>query len=252
MKRELHLVNPRCVKTFAHQAACFGNTVTSLQPHLRRRWLIIPAVLLLELAFFSLLKCRPASMLWLRHSPRLPLVATSASVARATLFSFAGATRSSFRDDFRADVLQQCYAAGGRSLPVDCREARCGSNTSATLGLFLGSQFCRQPRGDSFTRRSVSDCMVAGAILVFFWRRTASVQYMWHLSADPVSYSVFVDRRRVKNGASIEGALSGPHHGSELITGASSSLGIVYIYTHTPAGLITGASSMLKPSALTT
>ncbi|CAN6480306.1 unnamed protein product [Victoria cruziana] len=131
------------------------------------------------------------------------------SVARVTLFSFAGATRSSFRGDFRAEVLRQCQAAGGRCRSVDCREARCESNTSATIGLFLESEFCLQPRGDSFTRRSVFDCMVAGAIPVFFWRRTGFAQYMWHLPVNPESYSVFIDRRHVKRGTSIEGVLSG-------------------------------------------
>ncbi|KHN02768.1 Xyloglucan galactosyltransferase KATAMARI1 like [Glycine soja] len=56
------------------------------------------------------------------------------------------------------------------------------------------------PRGDSFTRRSIFDCMVAGSIPVFFWRRTAYLQYEWFLPVEPESYSVFIDRNAVKNG----------------------------------------------------
>ncbi|CAN6466480.1 unnamed protein product [Victoria cruziana] len=130
------------------------------------------------------------------------------SVARPTLFSFAGATRTAFRDDFRGVLLRQCREAGNRCRSVDCRVAHCANDTSATLGLFMDSQFCLQPRGDSFTRRSIFDCMVAGSIPVFFWRRTAYFQYTWHLPRDPASYSVFIDRRDVKNGTSIERILS--------------------------------------------
>ena len=42
--------------------------------------------------------------------------------------------------------------------------------------------------------------MVAGSIPVFFWRRTAYLQYEWFLPVEPESYSVFIDRNAVKNG----------------------------------------------------
>lgn len=67
----------------------------------------------------------------------------------------------------------------------------------------MESDFCLQPRGDSFTRRSIFDCMVAGSIPVFFWKRTAYYQYEWFLPSEPKSYSVFIDRNAVKNGTSI-------------------------------------------------
>ena len=72
---------------------------------------------------------------------------------------------------------------------------------------FLESDFCLQPRGDSFTRRSIFDCMVAGSIPVFFWRRSAYFQYEWFLPAEPGSYSVYIDRNAVKNGTSVKAVL---------------------------------------------
>ena len=42
--------------------------------------------------------------------------------------------------------------------------------------------------------------MVAGSIPVFFWRRTAYMQYAWFLPSQPDSYSVFIHRREVQNG----------------------------------------------------
>ncbi|KAA0055138.1 xyloglucan galactosyltransferase XLT2 [Cucumis melo var. makuwa] len=128
---------------------------------------------------------------------------------RTHLFCFAGATRAAFRKDFRAMLLHQCKnSTGEKCRVVDCAGSRCSNGTSAILETFLTSDFCLQPRGDSFTRRSIFDCMVAGAIPVFFWRRTAYYQYEWFLPGEPGSYSVFIDRNAVKNGTtSIEAVL---------------------------------------------
>uniref|UniRef100_A0A6N2KCN9 Exostosin GT47 domain-containing protein n=1 Tax=Salix viminalis TaxID=40686 RepID=A0A6N2KCN9_SALVM len=83
---------------------------------------------------------------------------------------------------------------------VDCAGSKCSNGTSIILETFLDSVFCLQPRGDSFTRRSIFDCMIAGAIPVLFWKRSAYDQYEWFLPAEPESYSVFIDRNAVKNG----------------------------------------------------
>lgn len=127
---------------------------------------------------------------------------------RPHLFCFAGAKRASFRNDFRGVLLDQCRSAAEKCRVVDCAGSRCSNGTSAILETFLGSEFCLQPRGDSFTRRSIFDCMVAGAIPVFFWKRTAYYQYEWFLPGEPASYSVYIDRNAVKNGtASIKEVL---------------------------------------------
>ncbi|XP_077235592.1 glycosyltransferase 18 [Tasmannia lanceolata] len=128
---------------------------------------------------------------------------------RTTLFCFAGATRASFKDDFRGVLLDQCGKESGVCESVDCSGTRCSNSSSATLELFMNSEFCLQPRGDSFTRRSIFDCMVAGSIPVFFWRRTAYFQYQWFLPEEPESYSVFIHRNDVKNGTSIREVLEG-------------------------------------------
>lgn len=125
---------------------------------------------------------------------------------RSTLFGFVGAARSGFKDDFRALLLGECGRAGkGRCRSVDCGGGRCGNRSAETLSLFLDSVFCLQPRGDSFTRRSMFDCMLAGAVPVLFWRRSAYVQYRWYLPGGDEEregdWSVFIDRRDVRSGA---------------------------------------------------
>ncbi|KAK1274327.1 hypothetical protein QJS04_geneDACA020644 [Acorus gramineus] len=133
------------------------------------------------------------------------------SKRRSTLFAFAGATRSTIKNDFRGVLLRQCEAAEGRCRAVDCGGKRCTkSGAAAAVELFLDSEFCLQPRGDSFTRRSMFDCMIAGAVPVFFWRRTAYTQYEWFLPGEGESWSVFIDRREVKNGTrSVREVLEG-------------------------------------------
>ncbi|KAF6160325.1 hypothetical protein GIB67_019094 [Kingdonia uniflora] len=122
---------------------------------------------------------------------------------RTSLYSFAGATRADIKDDFRGFVMNNCYNESVKCRVVDCAKTKCSNGSSAILEAFLSSDFCLQPRGDSFTRRSIFDCMIAGSIPVFFWHRTAYYQYNWFLPVEPESYSVFIDRRDVKNGTSI-------------------------------------------------
>jgi hypothetical protein len=124
---------------------------------------------------------------------------------RTNLFGFAGAPRSGFRNDFRDVLLEECEDAGrAHCRAVDCRGTRCNNDTAAVTKLFLDSRFCLQPRGDSYTRRSLFDCMVAGAIPVLFWRRTAYDQYRWFLPAGQrgkeKEWSVFMDRRALSVG----------------------------------------------------
>ncbi|PSS33127.1 Xyloglucan galactosyltransferase [Actinidia chinensis var. chinensis] len=126
---------------------------------------------------------------------------------RNTLYCFAGATRGFIKNDFRGVLLSQCYNESGSCRIVNCGGSKCANGSSAILETFLDSNFCLQPRGDSFTRRSIFDCMVAGSIPVFFWKRTAYYQYEWFLPGEPESYSVFIDRNAVENGTSIRGEL---------------------------------------------
>ncbi|XP_059667004.1 xyloglucan galactosyltransferase XLT2 [Cornus florida] len=119
---------------------------------------------------------------------------------RTSLYCFAGATRGFIKNDFRGLLLSQCYNDSDSCRVVDCAGSRCSNGTSAILQMFLESEFCLQPRGDSFTRRSIFDCMVGGSIPVFFWNRTAYYQYEWFLPGEPDSYSVFIDHNEVSNG----------------------------------------------------
>ncbi|KAF7130593.1 hypothetical protein RHSIM_Rhsim10G0107500 [Rhododendron simsii] len=126
---------------------------------------------------------------------------------RNYLFTFVGGARKSFKNDFRGILQSQCLNESTTCRNVDCSREKCSDGATSIMETFLDSDFCLQPRGDTFTRRSVFDCMLAGSIPVFFWRRTAYLQYQWFVPDEPESYSVFIHRDDVRNGTNIRRVL---------------------------------------------
>ncbi|CAM0870711.1 unnamed protein product [Alopecurus aequalis] len=128
---------------------------------------------------------------------------------RRWLMAFVGAPRPDNPENIRQWIIAQCTAA-----PSACGQLGCAFGTSQChspdkiMRLFQTATFCLQPPGDSYTRRSVFDSMVAGCIPVFFHRMTAYLQYKWHLLEDYDKYSVFIteDDVRTRN-VSIEAVL---------------------------------------------
>ncbi|XP_051115180.1 xyloglucan galactosyltransferase XLT2-like [Andrographis paniculata] len=121
---------------------------------------------------------------------------------RTRLFTFIGATRPSAKEDLRGHLRSHCLNYTDSCWLVDCAAVRCDGDSSATVEALLGSDFCLQPAGDSFTRKSVFDCMLAGSVPVFFWTGTAYDQYEGFLPEKPESFSVFIDHGAVWNGTS--------------------------------------------------
>ena len=81
---------------------------------------------------------------------------------------------------------------------VDCVAAKCMHEAEPAMRAFMGSVFCLQPRGDTQTRRSTFDAIIAGCIPVFFNKDGAYTQYTWHLPSDGEKdnegYSVYIPR----------------------------------------------------------
>lgn len=128
---------------------------------------------------------------------------------RKWLFSFAGAPRPGNPKSIRGQIIDQCRSSKvGKLLECDFGESKCHS-PSSIMQMFQGSLFCLQPQGDSYTRRSAFDSILAGCIPVFFHPGSAYTQYTWHLPKNYSTYSVFIpeDDIRKKN-VSIEERLS--------------------------------------------
>jgi len=119
------------------------------------------------------------------------------NVKRPYLFSFAGAPRhdsNSSSSSIRNEIIKQCQSSRSCKL-LNCRDIHnhntCNDPVRVTK-VFQSSVFCIQPPGDSFTRRSTFDSIVAGCIPVFFDPKSAYNQYLWHLPKNGSSYSVYI------------------------------------------------------------
>ncbi|XP_059626103.1 xyloglucan galactosyltransferase MUR3-like [Cornus florida] len=128
---------------------------------------------------------------------------------RKWLFSFAGAPRPDNPKSIRGQIIDQCKNSKvGKLLECDFGESKCHS-PSSIMQMFQSSLFCLQPQGDSYTRRSAFDSMLAGCIPVFFHPGSAYTQYTWHLPKNYSKYSVFIPEDDIrKRNVSIEQRLS--------------------------------------------
>ncbi|KAG2543552.1 xyloglucan galactosyltransferase KATAMARI1 homolog [Panicum virgatum] len=135
---------------------------------------------------------------------------------RTWLMAFVGATRrdTPVSTQVRDHVIAQCKASNACAMLGCARSpgagsAQCHTHTPATImRLLQKASFCLQPPGDSWTRRSVFDAMVAGCIPVFFHTASAYKQYRWHLPKDHLSYSVYIPDTDVQQrNVSIEAVL---------------------------------------------
>lgn len=122
------------------------------------------------------------------------------SYNRRNLVSFGGAARPDSPNNIRSILIEQCTAAtnNGECRFLDCSSGACDQPESL-INLFMDSEFCLQPPGDSPTRKSVFDSLVSGCIPVIFDPFTAYYQYPWHLPEDHRKYSVFIDKDELRN-----------------------------------------------------
>ncbi|PON55033.1 Exostosin-like [Parasponia andersonii] len=113
--------------------------------------------------------------------------------SRPNLFSFIGGPRKGLeKAAIRDKLIAQCSGS------TRCELLRCGSkchDPGHVLGVMARSDFCLQAPGDSFTRRSTFDSVLAGCIPVFFSEHTAYSQYGWFLPQEHGEYSVFIDEK---------------------------------------------------------
>ncbi|EAZ25554.1 xyloglucan galactosyltransferase KATAMARI1 homolog [Oryza sativa Japonica Group] len=127
---------------------------------------------------------------------------------REWLFTFAGGTRPGDPNSIRHHLIRQCGASSLCNL-IQCRkgEKKC-LIPSTFMRVFQGTRFCLQPPGDTYTRRSAFDAMLAGCVPVFFHPASAYTQYKWHLPDVHETYSVFIAEEDIRSGnVSVEETL---------------------------------------------
>ncbi|KAB2600455.1 xyloglucan galactosyltransferase KATAMARI1-like protein [Pyrus ussuriensis x Pyrus communis] len=115
---------------------------------------------------------------------------------RPYLFTFAGAPRPDQQSSIRGKIIDRCVASSRCKL-IDCSlggNIDC-DNPLSLMRVFQSSVYCLQPGGDSYTRRSTFDSILAGCIPVFFHPGAAYSQYLWHLPKNHSSYPVYIPVR---------------------------------------------------------
>ncbi|GAB2246628.1 hypothetical protein Droror1_Dr00002121 [Drosera rotundifolia] len=129
---------------------------------------------------------------------------------RRYLFSFAGAPRPDRPDSIRNQIITQCQNARGKCNLLHCNNWGNKCHKPAELmKVFQSSTFCLQPPGDSYSRRSTFDSILAGCIPVFFHPGSAYIQYLWHFPREFTKYSVFISMYDIRDGkVSIEKVLT--------------------------------------------
>ncbi|XP_030467742.2 probable xyloglucan galactosyltransferase GT19 [Syzygium oleosum] len=111
---------------------------------------------------------------------------------RTALMLFAGGGGISATPNIRRSIRMECE--NGTEAPgsdngyyaktcdfVDCSNGICEHNPIRYMQPMLKAAFCLQPPGDTPTRRSTFDSLLAGCIPVFFEDQSARSQYRWHL-----------------------------------------------------------------------
>ncbi|KAJ1406592.1 Exostosin-like [Sesbania bispinosa] len=129
---------------------------------------------------------------------------------RPYLFTFTGAPRPELEVSIRGKIIDQCRGSSACKF-IDCSygKEQC-DNPINVMKVFGSSVFCLQPPGDSYTRRSIFDSMLAGCIPVFFHPGTAYSQYKWFLPKIRTKYSVYIPVKDVKKwNVNVEKVLMG-------------------------------------------
>jgi hypothetical protein len=105
--------------------------------------------------------------------------ARARAAERPWLYTFVGARRANGMLPIRDHIIDSC-ASSSRCRHVDCSDGACKS-PRRVVSAFAASNFCLQPNGDSYMRRSSVDSIMAGCIPVFFHEAsTFKKQYRWH------------------------------------------------------------------------
>ncbi|KAI3760215.1 hypothetical protein L1987_50606 [Smallanthus sonchifolius] len=137
------------------------------------------------------------------------LAGSDDEIGEETFVLFRGCSTTRYSPkSIRSLLIDQCTNSRvGKLLECGPGESKCHS-PSNVMEMFQSSVFCLQPQGDSYTRRSAFDSILAGCIPVFFHPGSFYTQYTWHLPKNYSKYSVFIPEEDIRRNVSIEQRLS--------------------------------------------
>ncbi|GKB15914.1 zinc finger, CCHC-type containing protein [Tanacetum coccineum] len=134
----------------------------------------------------------------IRSTMESEFVALAATVADEV--HFAGADRPWSQNNIRSILIDPCTSTTIEQCKFfDCNSGICDKKPHSLIMLFMESEFCLHPPGDSATRKSVFDSLTSGCIHVIFDPFTPYYQYPWHFPPDHSKYLIFIDQEDVKD-----------------------------------------------------
>ena len=143
----------------------------------------------------------PSSFHWHEKIKTLPWAEDG---LRHLLVLFIGSLKTSQPN---SNTLRRLLNTQCEQYPSECKWVRTAHsctgviNQTETMLLLRKSVFCPAPTGDSITRKSIFDSLVAGCIPVLFSRASLS-QYMWHVTeAEMDKISVYIPLAGIINDA---------------------------------------------------
>ncbi|KAL6174519.1 hypothetical protein ACLB2K_051165 [Fragaria x ananassa] len=146
------------------------------------------------------------------HPPSLSLlqgwIQRARRSKRTCLVLFAGGGGvATGNPSIRRSIRNECENSTGNGLYgghlklcdiVDCSNGICEHDPIRFMKPMLQASFCLQPPGDTPTRRSIFDSILAGCIPVFFEEMSARTQYGWHMPEDQYpEFSVYIPKEDV-------------------------------------------------------
>ncbi|KQK24126.1 probable xyloglucan galactosyltransferase GT19 [Brachypodium distachyon] len=128
------------------------------------------------------------------HPPTFPRlqawIARARRSRRTSLMLYAGGVSRPSKPNIRGSILAECANRTDNVCSlIDCSGGACALDPAHYMIPMLRSRFCLQPPGDTPTRRSTFDAVLAGCVPVFFEHASARTQYGWHLP--PERYDEF-------------------------------------------------------------
>lgn len=133
----------------------------------------------------------PSSFHWYEGIKDLPWMISDSAPKRNILAIFIGSLKTSQpnSNNLRKILYNQCTSSS------DCQWHRTAHactgviNATNTMLLLRQSKYCLAPTGDSVTRKSIFDSLVAGCVPVLFSKASLS-QYSWHFTSRDVSPAI--------------------------------------------------------------
>ncbi|RYH32498.1 hypothetical protein EON65_00535 [archaeon] len=142
----------------------------------------------------------PSSFHWHEGIKVLPWIVTPEATSRRTILSlFIGSVKTSNPNSnlLRRTLYAQCQNDQDCQWHTTAHACNGVVNSTSQMLLFRNAKYCPAPPGDSVTRKSIFDSLIAGCVPVIFAKASMS-QYLWFFSKQELDeVAVFIPKQNI-------------------------------------------------------